>query len=124
MAQKILIVEDEESYRSLLQRTLKRAGFEPVFAVDGEEGIAMVEKESPDMVILDWNLPKLNGGQVARWIRKNSKFNHIPILILTIRNRPEEQVIGFESGADDYLAKPYTPAELLARIKRLLKVTA
>lgn len=122
MGHKILIVEDEESHRTLLERTLRREGFEPVFAADGEQGIAMVQQENPDLVLLDWNLPKLNGGQVARWIRKNSRFSHIPILMLTIRDRAEEQVVGFESGADDYQTKPYSPKELVARIQRLLKI--
>jgi len=122
MSHKILVVEDEESHRSLLERVLRRAGFDPIFAVDGEKGKELVQKESPTLAILDWNLPKMDGGQLARWIRKNEKLRHLPILMLTVRRKSDQEVLGFESGADDYLPKPYSPKELLARLQRLLNL--
>ncbi|OGS07921.1 MAG: hypothetical protein A2270_02620 [Elusimicrobia bacterium RIFOXYA12_FULL_51_18] len=120
MKHRILIVEDEEGYRDLLQRILRRAGFEVFFAVDGIQGKELLKKTSVDLAVLDWNLPGMNGGELAAWIRKSPKLAHLPILMLTIRCKPEEEALGFASGADDYLAKPYNPMELVSRIKRLL----
>ncbi|HAH31424.1 MAG TPA: hypothetical protein DCL44_03815 [Elusimicrobia bacterium] len=120
MKRRILVVEDEEGYRDLAGRILKRAGFEVLFAVDGTQGRELLQKTSVDLALLDWNLPGMDGGQLASWIRKNSRLAHLPVLMLTVRRRPEEETMGFASGADDYLAKPYTPAELVSRIKRLL----
>mgnify|MGYP001571769924 FL=1 len=120
MKNRILIVEDEEGYRDLLERVLKRAGFEVFFAVDGLQGKELLEKTSVDLAVLDWNLPGMTGGQLAGWIRRSPKLAHLPILMLTVRCKPEEETLGFASGADDYLAKPYDPAELVSRIKRLL----
>lgn len=120
MAFKILVVEDEEVHRSLLERILQKSGFEPVFAADGISGRKILEKVSVDAAILDWNLPGMNGGELARWIRKNPKTSRMPVIMLTVRRAPDQEVLGFESGADDYLPKPYTPQELIARLNRLL----
>lgn len=120
MKRKILVVEDEESYRALLEKVLARAGFEAAFASDGERGRDMLRREPFDLVISDWNMPGLDGGQLLRWIRKDPKVGRVPVLMLTVRRAPEQEVAGFECGADDYLAKPYSPKELLARVERLL----
>ena len=120
MKRRILIVEDEQGYRDLLERILKRAGFEVLSARDGIQGLELLQKTAVDLAVLDWNLPGMDGGQLASWIRKNSKLGHLPVLMLTVRRKPEEETLGFASGADDYLTKPYTPAELVSRIKRLL----
>ena len=122
MKYRILVVEDEAGHRNLLERTLKRAGFEVLFAVDGVQGKEMLQKNTVDLVVSDWNMPKLNGGQLASWIRKNENLRHLPILMLTIRDKAEEEAMGFASGADDYLLKPYSTTELVARIERLLSL--
>ena len=122
MANRILIAEDEEAHRSLLERILKQAGFDPTFAENGLEATKFLEQKPFDAVILDWNMPKMDGGQVASWIRTNPKLRRLPILMLTVRRLPEQEVMGFESGADDFLTKPYMPKELIARIERLLNI--
>ena len=122
MKPRILIVEDEEGYRDLLSRILKRAGFEVLSAGSGTQGKELLQKTPVDMAVLDWNLPGMDGGQLASWIRKNPKLGHLPVLMLTVRRTPDEETLGFASGADDYLTKPYTPTELVSRIKRLLAV--
>jgi DNA-binding response OmpR family regulator len=122
MKQTILVADDEQGYRDLLERTLKRAGFNALFAMDGAEGKDILMKTEVDLAILDWNMPRMTGGELASWIRRNPKLRRLPILMLTVRNKPEEEALGFSSGADDYLRKPYTPAELLVRINRLLSL--
>lgn len=121
MKRKILVVEDEKGYRDLVERILKRAGFEVISALDGAQGREMLQKNSVDLAVLDWNLPKMNGGELVSWIRKNPELSHLPVLMLTVRRKPEEETFGFASGADDYLTKPYTSVELVSRIKRLLE---
>ena len=120
MQYKILIVEDEEGYRDLLERILRRAGFEVLIAVDGTQGKELLQKTSVDLAVLDWNVPGMNGGQLSCWIRKNPKLAHLPVLMLTVRRKPEEETLGYASGTDYYLTKPYTPEELVSRVKRLL----
>lgn len=113
-------MEDEHSHRELLERLLKRAKYEPLVAADGMEGQELLKKQEVDLVILDWNMPRMDGGELARWIRKTPNLSRLPILMLTVRSRPDEEVLGFDCGADDYLSKPYTPKELLARLEKLL----
>lgn len=113
-------MEDEEGYRDLMVRGLKRAGFEVLTAADGTQGKELLQTEAVDLAVLDWHLPGLNGGELSCWIRKHPKLGRLPILMLTVRSRPEEEALGFASGADDYLTKPYDQAEFVSRIKRLL----
>jgi len=120
MKRKILIVEDEEGYRDLTGRILKRAGFEVLVAVDGIQGRELLRRTSVDLAVLDWNLPGMDGVQLASWIRKNYKLGHLPVLMLTVKHTPEEETLGFASGVDDYLTKPYTSTELVSRVKKLL----
>ncbi|MEK6543752.1 MAG: response regulator transcription factor [Elusimicrobiota bacterium] len=122
MSGKILIAEDEEAHRILLERILKNAGYEPTLVENGYEATKSLENHNFDAVILDWNMPKMDGGEVASWIRKHPKAKRMPILMLTVRRLPEQEVQGFECGADDFLTKPYTPKELLARIERLMNI--
>lgn len=122
MSKRILVVEDEEAHRVLLERILKRAGYEALFAEDGQKGKQILEQQKVDLAVVDWNMPKMNGGDLARWIRKSSVHARLPVLMVTVRNLPDQEVLGFESGVDDYLAKPYTAKELLARIERLLSM--
>ena len=120
---KILIVEDEEDYQHLIGQVLAESGFETFYAADGAEGLEKAKKELPDIIILDINLPKLNGWEVLKSIRNDaaSKLKNIPVIMLTVRGEDVDQIKGLDSGADDYVAKPFIPKELLSRINAVLK---
>src|SRR6187455_1827210 len=121
MAAKILVVDDDPNVQRLLQYTLKQEGYDVVIAGDGAEGFRLWTQESADLVLLDVMLPKLDGYQVAQKIREQEAGgSHVPIIMLTAEREIEQKVRGLRAGADDYLIKPFHPAELLARIKSLL----
>src|SRR3954471_8997633 len=121
MAAKILIVDDDPNVQRLLQYTLKQEGYDTVVAGDGAEGFRLWGAEAPDLILLDVMLPKLDGYQVAAKIRNEEGGSaHVPIIRLTAEREVEQKVRGLRAGADDYLIKPFHPAELLARIKSLL----
>src|SRR5256885_13467978 len=118
MAQKILIIEDEEGIIHLLNLYLKDAGYEVVVAGDGADGLALHAREHPDLVILDIMLPALDGFEVCRRIRA---WSNTPILMLTARGSEDDRISGLESGADDYLVKPFSPRELVSRVRAILR---
>lgn len=121
MAAKILVVDDDANVQRLLQYTLKQEGYDVVVASDGAEGFRLWGAEAPDLILLDVQLPKLDGYQVAAKIRsEEGGSSHVPIIMLTAEREVEQKVRGLRAGADDYLIKPFHPAELLARIKSLL----
>jgi pilus assembly protein CpaE len=121
MAAKILVVDDDPNGQRLLQYTLKQEGYDVVTASDGAEGFRLWGSESPDLILLDVMLPKLDGYQVATKIRtEEGESGHVPIIMLTAEREVEQKVRGLRAGADDYLIKPFHPAELMARIKSLL----
>ena len=121
MAAKILVVDDDANVQRLLQYTLKQEGYDVVVAGDGAEGFRLWGAEAPDLILLDVMLPKLDGYQVAAKIRsEEGSASHVPIIMLTAEREVEQKVRGLRAGADDYLIKPFHPAELLARIKSLL----
>jgi pilus assembly protein CpaE len=121
MAAKILVVDDDPNVQRLLQYTLKQEGYEVAIASDGAEGFRLWSTEAPDLILLDVMLPKLDGYQVAQKIRaEEGDGGHVPIIMLTAEREVEQKVRGLRAGADDYLIKPFHPAELLARIKSLL----
>ena len=121
MAAKILVVDDDPNVQRLLQYTLKQEGYDVVIAGDGAEGFRLWGAEIPDLILLDVMLPKLDGYQVAAKIRSEEGGSaHVPIIMLTAEREVEQKVRGLRAGADDYLIKPFHPAELLARIKSLL----
>jgi DNA-binding response OmpR family regulator len=120
MSQKILIIEDEEGIIHLLNLYLKNAGFSVVVARDGADGLALHAREKPDLVILDIMLPAIDGFEVCRRMRTWSKT---PILILTARSDEDDRVNGLELGADDYLVKPFSPRELVSRVRAILRRT-
>src|SRR3954447_21758555 len=121
MAAKILVVDDDPNVQRLLQYTLKQEGYEVVTASDGAEGFRLWGAENPSLILLDVMLPKLDGYQVATKIRQEEgQTGHVPIIMLTAEREVEQRVRGLRAGADDYLIKPFHPAELLARIKSLL----
>ncbi len=122
VAASILVVEDAREVLSVLERTLADSGFTVFTAVDGEAGLQLALDRRPDLVILDIGLPKLDGYDVARELRARGFTN--PVLMLTARGTISDKVEGFDAGADDYLAKPFSYDELLARVKALLRRSA
>jgi two-component system phosphate regulon response regulator PhoB len=117
----ILVVEDEPPLIEVLRYNLESEGFRVSVATDGEDGLLMVAEEAPDLIILDWMLPKLSGIEVCRRLRSPSAGNRIPIIMLTARGEEGDRVRGLESGADDYIVKPFSPAELIARVRAVLR---
>ncbi len=120
MSQKILVIEDEEGIVHLLKLYLRDAGYDVTAAYDGADGLALHAREHPDLVILDIMLPAIDGFEVCRRIRSWSKT---PILMLTARGDLEDRVSGLDLGADDYLVKPFSPRELLSRVRAILRRT-
>ena len=120
MAAKILVVDDDTNVQRLLSYTLKQEGYEVVVAADGAEGFRLWGAEDPALILLDVMLPKLDGYQVAAKVRAEEVDTHVPIIMLTAEAEVEQKIRGLRAGADDYLVKPFHPAELLARIKSLL----
>src|SRR5262252_8338718 len=118
MSQKILIIEDEEGIVHLLNLYLKDAGYDVVVAKDGADGLALHARTHPDLVILDIMLPTLDGFEVCKRIRAWSKT---PILMLTARGDEDDRIQGFDLGADDYLVKPFSPRELVSRVRAILR---
>ena len=115
---KALIVDDDLALADVISFTLRHAGFEVVLAHDGQAALDRWEKEAPDLVILDLNLPKLDGLTVCRRIRAHSDT---PILILSVRDDEEDIVTGLQLGADDYIVKPFSPRQLVARVEAVLR---
>ena len=114
----ILIADDDHKITEMLRRTLSYEGYSVLTAADGQEALALAQAQRPDLVILDWMMPKLDGVEVARRLRA---ADGMPILMLTARDAVEERVEGLDGGADDYLVKPFAPIELLARVRSLLR---
>lgn len=117
----VLIVEDEPPQAEMLSYNLEKEGYRVMVAADGEEGLLLAQENTPDVIVLDWMLPGRSGIEVCRELRGEAETRGIPILMLTARGEEEDRVRGIETGADDYVVKPYSPREVLARIKGLLR---
>ena len=115
---KILIVDDEPPIIDVLSYNLKQAGYEVVIARDGEQAVAAARRDKPDLIILDLMLPKLDGLEVHRIVRRESEM---PVIMLTARDAEIDRVVGLELGADDYVVKPFSVRELIARVKNVLR---
>jgi two-component system phosphate regulon response regulator PhoB len=118
---KILVVEDEPAMVELLRYNLESEGFEVASAPDGEEAIMAIEEQTPDMVLLDWMIPKISGIEICRRLRRDQKFRNLPVIMITARGEEADRVRGLDVGADDYVSKPFSPAELMARIRAVLR---
>lgn len=118
---RILIIEDDRDIVELVRYNLAKEGFQVVSAVDGAAGLAALKKSTPDLLLLDLMLPKMSGLDVCREIRREESLNRLPILMLTARGDEADRVVGLEMGADDYVTKPFSPRELVARVKALLR---
>jgi len=119
----ILIVEDDPSLSELLQYNLDNAGFKASVVSEGDEVISTIMQEEPDLVILDWMLPNLSGIEICRQVRQNNDIRNLPIIMLTAKGEESERIRGLETGADDYVVKPFSPSELIARVKAVLRRT-
>jgi len=118
---KVLVIEDERDIRELVRVNLEAEGFQVLEAADGELGLALVKRERPAAVILDLMLPGLGGLEVCRRIRAGESTARMPVVVLTARSAEADKVVGLEIGADDYVTKPFSPRELTARVKALLR---
>jgi two-component system phosphate regulon response regulator PhoB len=119
----VLVVDDEESLLPLLRYNLEDAGYDVIEATDGEEALTLVGERRPDVVILDWMLPHVSGIEVCRQLRRSSEMRQVPIIMLTARGEEGDRVRGLDSGADDYVTKPFSPSELVARVRAVLRRT-
>ena len=121
MAATILVVEDEPAIQELISYNLELAGHRVLRAASAEQALEMVRSELPDLVVLDWMLPGMNGIEFARRLRADKRTQAVPVIMLTARAEEQDKLAGLETGADDYLTKPFSPRELNARIKAVLR---
>jgi len=117
---KILVVDDEKDLTALVSLHMKMAGYEVLSASNGEKALVVARQEKPDLIILDLMLPKIDGWEVCRRLRQDPEIKNVPVIMLTARAETEDKLKGFEAGADDYVTKPFSPRELIARVKRVL----
>jgi two-component system alkaline phosphatase synthesis response regulator PhoP len=118
---RVLIIEDDKDIVELVRYNLANEGFQVNAAFDGSSGLNSLKKSPPDLLLLDLMLPKLSGLDICREVRRDESLNRLPILMLTARGEEADRVVGLEMGADDYVTKPFSPRELLARVKALLR---
>jgi two-component system, OmpR family, phosphate regulon response regulator PhoB len=117
----VLVVEDESALVTLLRYNLERAGYRVLIATDGEEAMLVAAEETPDLVLLDWMLPQLSGIEVCRRLRGRQETRNVPIVMLTARTEEADRIRGLDTGADDYLTKPFSMTELLARLRAVMR---
>jgi two-component system phosphate regulon response regulator PhoB len=123
MTARILIVEDEDALCALLEYNLKKEGFSVTLCQDGEDALVAVNEEKPDLLLLDWMLPKVSGIEICRQVRVRGDTRDLPIIMLTARGEEDDRIRGLDTGADDYLTKPFSMTELLARVRAVLRRT-
>jgi two-component system phosphate regulon response regulator PhoB len=121
MPASILVVEDEPAIQMLIATNLRRYGHLVIAALDAEAALRQINEALPDLILLDWMLPGMSGLDFARRLRADARTKHVPIIMLTARGEERDKVTGLESGADDYVTKPFSPRELLARIQAVLR---
>jgi two-component system, OmpR family, phosphate regulon response regulator PhoB len=118
---KILIVEDDKNILKLLRYNLEKAGFECFTTITGEGAFDILDKEHVDIALLDIMLPTIDGLEICKRLKNDNRYKHIPVIMLTAKGEEIDKVVGFELGADDYMVKPFSPRELILRIKAVLK---
>ena len=119
----ILLVEDEKNILEAVTYNLEKAGFRAATARDGTHALELARRDLPDLILLDWMLPGMEGIEVCRVLKRDDKTKHIPIIMLTVKSSEVDKVLGLEMGADDYVTKPFSPRELVARVKAVLRRT-
>jgi two-component system phosphate regulon response regulator PhoB len=117
----VLVVEDEEALATLLQYNLDKEGYRVGLVADGEEALMVIDETQPDLVILDWMLPQVSGIEVCRRLRQRSATRNLPIVMLTARGEESDRIRGLDTGADDYVVKPFSMSELAARVRAVLR---
>ena len=117
----VLVVEDEDALATLLKYNLDKEGHQIAVASDGEEALMMIDERQPDLVVLDWMLPKVSGIEVCRRLRQKTETRNLPIIMLTARGEESDRVRGLDTGADDYIVKPFSMSELAARVRAVLR---
>ena len=117
----IFSIEDEEALVSLLEYNIKASGFKFEHSTNGYDAMMKLQKSNPDLILLDWMLPDIAGTEVCKFVRSNKDLKNTPIIMLTVKGEEQDLLSGFEMGCDDYITKPFSPAELIARIKALLR---
>lgn len=117
----ILVVEDEDALATLLKYNLDKEGHRVVVASDGEEALMLVDERQPDLIVLDWMLPKVSGIEVCRRLRAKPETKNLPVIMLTARGEESDRVRGLDTGADDYIVKPFSMSELAARVRAVLR---
>lgn len=117
----ILIVEDEEALATLLRYNLEKEGYRVSHSADGEEALILIDEQQPDLVILDWMLPSVSGIEVCRRLRQRPETRNLPIIMLTARHEESDRIRGLDTGADDYVVKPFSMTELTARVRAVLR---
>ena len=124
MKQKILVIEDEQDIQTLLEYNLQQAGYEAVLCENGEDGLWLAIEHKPDLILLDWMLPLLSGIELLRQLRNRTDTREIPVIMMTAKGEEGDRLRGLDGGADDYVTKPFSPAELVARIRAILRRNA
>ena len=122
-AANVLVVEDEPAQLELLRYNLEKEGFEVSTAMDGEEGMLLAEEQEPDLIILDWMLPNLSGIEVCRQLKRHERTRNTPIIMLTARGEESDRIRGLDTGADEYVVKPYSVNVLMAQVRAMLRRT-
>jgi len=118
---RILIIEDDRAIVEMLEYNLQEAGYETISSLNGRDGVRLAGKERPDLIILDIMLPIIDGFEVCRMLKNNQAIAHIPVIILSAKSQETDKIVGLELGADDYVTKPFSPRELIARIRAILR---
>ena len=118
---KLLLIEDDAALAELLSWNFKKEEYDVIQTADGEEALILVKEHRPDVILLDWMIENLSGIEVCRQLRRDPETSNIPIIMLTARGEEEDKIRGLETGADDYVTKPFSPRELLARVKAVLR---
>ena len=117
----VLVVEDEDALSTLLHYNLEKEGYRVSLAADGEEALTQIDEQLPDLIVLDWMLPKVSGIEVCRRLRGRAETRNVPIIMLTARGEETDRIRGLDTGADDYIVKPFSMVELTARIRAVLR---
>lgn len=117
---KILIIDDEVDLVETIRFPLELEGYQIIVAYNGEEGLQLARKEKPDLIILDLMLPKIDGYKICRFLKFDEKYKHIPIIMLTARSQEKDRLLGKETGADEYITKPFDLHDLVAKIKKYI----
>lgn len=123
MSKKILVIDDEKDFVRVIKQTLTNEGYEVITAFNGKEALEKVRNEAPNLMILDINMPVIDGYEVCKKLRKDPLYKRLPIIMLTVRKDIEDQVKGMKLGSDEYMIKPFDPEELLLRVKNILQLS-